>query len=175
MLIPPYHYRFSTHADDSRLSVYGAPILCAPQLGVDPPPVHHLFGIYWDEDHDDRVLHLADALYHHNVLTDFLAFYEHEGSLFTVLKDRLTPTRVAQALAILDGTCSFDVLEDTWFWQATNPRLDLQAPGYLKFENGQAENYLEGPFDSALQTDIVRHKLGGIVKVDQSRSSGFSR
>ena len=163
MLCPPYHVHFHQHADSERLTAFGAPVPCAPHLDVKLPQIQHVFGVYWDEDHDERVLNLADTLHHHNVLVDFLAFHEHEGHLWAVLKDGLA-SRHVQALTVLDGA-SADVLGDSWSWEASSVR-GLRTLPMVRFANGDITN--KGlPVRGVTSNEFVKHRLGQLVRTDE--------
>lgn len=164
MLCPPHHLYFRTHHTSDALTVYGAPLPCAPGLDVHASRHQHLFGVYWDEDHDERVLNLVDTLHHHNVLSDFVAFHEHEGCFWAVAKPHLPETRIVQALTVLDGA-SCDVLGDVWSWHAGCVGRAIRVPPDLSFGNG-ATTYWDFPI-ATLTADANIHELGSLVTTDK--------
>lgn len=76
------------------------------------PPKPHSFAVIWDEDHDERVIGVARALYLNGLLSPVRFIGERKASLRIVV-DELPTERVIEEM---NGTCG-DVVEgygDCW-------------------------------------------------------------
>jgi len=55
-------------------------------------PKNHTFAIVWDEDHDTRVIQVAEKFYLAGVLQCISMIYEHEGNIVVRLLDDIDET-----------------------------------------------------------------------------------
>lgn len=78
------------------------------ELGNVLEDAKHLdFAIIWDEDHDDRIIHLIEKVYHKGLLPKFIIFGERKGTFTALMADSLMDVLSKPDIMILDREISY--------------------------------------------------------------------
>lgn len=107
----------------------------------------HRFAVFWDEDHDTRIIRVIEKLMKYQVAHAFMAFAEHEGNFTAVLTPwaaNLHPAKLRKLGELVMRAIRKGLDADTWCWTFGAP-VPFVCPERIPYGGVFYQGY-EGPW-----------------------------
>lgn len=116
-------------------------VLRATLWDASSSPYAHDFAVVWDEDHDERVIWVAEELFVRKLLANVLFIGERKGGVAVVIDEAISVPQLKRLATELDAITQDELPSDSWPSEVVTVQ---QAAGLVQDEADRVLDYLRG-------------------------------